>query len=230
MTDDDAEALGVLEARIGHVFEDRQLLRQALNHRSWVAEHPGSKSNERLEFLGDAVLGWAVADMSYRRFGQTPEGQLTDLRKSVVNALALADVARDIGLGDHVRLGRGEAAADGAQKPSILSDAFEAVLGAVYLDGGTEAAYGMVDRLVSPGFPDTIDGLDQLDNKTQLQELAARAGRSAPVYTVSATGPDHAKTFVASVFVDDELLGEGTGRSKKAAEQLAASAACAAFD
>ena len=226
----DADDLGDLEERIGHVFTDRQLLHHALNHRSWVAEHPGSKSNERLEFLGDAVLGWAVADLSYRRFEHTPEGQLTDLRKSVVNALALADVARAIGLGDHVRLGRGEAAAHGAQKPSILSDAFEAVLGAVYLDGGTAAAYAMVDRLVAPGFPDTIEGLDQLDNKTQLQELAARAGRSAPIYTVTSTGPDHAKTFVASVFVDDELLGQGTGRSKKAAEQVAASAACAAFD
>jgi len=182
-----------------------------------------------LEFLGDAVLGWAVADMSYRRFGHIPEGQLTDLRKSVVNALALADVAREIGLGEHVRLGRGEAAADGSQKPSILSDAFEAVLGAVYLDGGTEAAYGMVERLVAPGFPATIEALDQLDNKTQLQERAAHAGRGAPVYAVSATGPDHAKTFLASVFVDGELLGQGTGRSKKAAEQLAASAACAAW-
>jgi ribonuclease III len=201
-----------------------------LNHRSWVAEHPGANSNERLEFLGDAVLGWAVADISYRRFAQTPEGQLTDVRKSVVNALALAGVALQIGLGDHVRLGRGEAAADGAQKPSILSDAFEAVLGAVYLDGGTEAAYDMVARLVAPGFPDTIDALGRLDHKTQLQERAARAGRGAPVYTFESTGPDHAKTFVASVFVDGELLGQGTGRSKKAAEQLAASAACAVLD
>lgn len=183
-----------------------------------------------MEFLGDAVLGWAVADMSYRRFGQTPEGQLTDLRKSVVNALALAKVAREIGLGDHVRLGRGEAAAAGAQKPSILSDAFEALLGAVYLDGGTEAAYRMVDRLVAPGFPLTIDALDQLDHKTHLQERAARAGRGIPTYKVVATGPDHAKTFVASVFVDDVLLGQGTGHSKKSAEQLAASAACATFD
>ena len=183
-----------------------------------------------MEFLGDAVLGWAVADMSYRRFGHTPEGQLTDLRKSVVNALALADVAREIGLGDHVRLGRGEAAAEGAQKPSILSDAFEAVLGAVYLDGGTEAAYDMVARLVAPGLPDTIEELGRLDNKTQLQERAARAGLGAPVYTFATTGPDHAKTFVVSVFVDDVLLGQGTGRSKKAAEQLAASAACALFD
>ena len=152
-----------------------------------------------MEFLGDAVLGWAVADISYRRFEHTPEGQLTDLRKSVVNALALADVAREIDLGPHIRLGRGESAARGSEKPSILSDAFEAVLGAVYLDGGAPAAHAMVDRLVAPGFPATIEGLDQLDNKTQLQELAARAGRGAPIYSVTSTGPDHAKTFVALV-------------------------------
>jgi ribonuclease III len=231
--DDDSgngvDDLGALERRIGHRFTDRAMLEQALNHRSWCAEHPGDPSNERLEFLGDAVLGWAVADISYRRFEHTPEGQLTDLRKSVVNALALAAVATSIELGPHIRLGRGEAAAGGSEKPSILSDAFEAVLGAVYLDGGVEAAHAMVDRLVTPGFPATIEGLDQMDNKTQLQELAARAGRSAPVYTVTSTGPDHAKMFRASVIVDGEVLGEGSGRSKKAAEQVAATQACLAL-
>src|SRR5918993_307779 len=195
VTDEDASGLDALEERIGHRFSDRSLLHRALNHRSWCAEHPGDASNERLEFLGDAVLGWAVADISYRRFEHTPEGQLTDLRKSVVNALALADVARQIGLGSHIRLGRGESAAGGSEKPSILSDAFEAVLGAVYLDGGAAAAHAMVDRLVAPGFPSSIEGLDQMDNKTQLQELAARSGRGAPTYVVTSTGPDHAKTF-----------------------------------
>jgi ribonuclease III len=225
----DFSDLGALEERIGHRFTDRALLHRALNHRSWCAEHPGDESNERLEFLGDAVLGWAVADISYRRFQDTPEGQLTDLRKSVVNALALADVAREIDLGSHIRLGRGESAARGSEKPSILSDAFEAVLGAVYLDGGAPAAHAMVDRLVAPGFPATIEGLDQMDNKTQLQELAARAGRGAPTYSVTSSGPDHAKTFVALVVVDGEVLGEGSGRSKKAAEQVAATQACLAL-
>jgi ribonuclease-3 len=215
-----------LEAELGYVFVDRALLDRALNHRSWCAEHPEADSNERLEFLGDAVLGWAVADISYRRFEHTPEGQLTDLRKSVVNAIALARVARTIDLGAYVRLGRGEAGAGGAEKPSILSDAFEAVLGAVYLDGGTGAAHALVERLVAPGLPDTIEGLDQLDNKTQLQELTARAGRGAPVYSVSSSGPDHAKTFSAAVIVDGEVVGRGTGRSKKAAEQVAATQAC----
>jgi ribonuclease III len=225
----DFNDLGELEERIGHRFTDRALLHRALNHRSWCAEHPGDQSNERLEFLGDAVLGWAVADISYRRFDRTPEGQLTELRKSVVNALALADVARRIDLGPHIRLGRGESAARGSEKPSILSDAFEAVLGAVYLDGGAPAAHAMVDRLVAPGFPATIEALDQLDNKTQLQELAARAGRGAPTYRVTSSGPDHAKTFMAMVLVDGEILGEGYGRSKKAAEQVAATQACLAL-
>ncbi len=216
----------MLEERIGYRFDDRSLLDRALNHRSWCAEQPDTDSNERLEFLGDAVLGWAVADITYRRFEHTPEGQLTDLRKSVVNAVALAAVAREIDLGPHIRLGRGEAAAGGAEKPSILSDAFEAVLGAVYLDGGTAAAHALVAALITTRLPATLDGLDQLDNKTYLQELSARAGRGAPEYVVTSTGPDHAKSFVARVLVDGDVLGEGAGRSKKAAEQAAATAAC----
>lgn len=221
-------ALADLADRIGHHFADWQLLERALAHRSWCAEQPGAISNERLEFLGDAVLGWAIADIVYHRYA-VAEGQLTDLRKSVVNANALAEVARTIGLGDHIRLGRGEAAADGADKPSILSDAFEAVLAAVYLDGGAAAAFGMVERLVVPRMPDSIETFGQFDQKTQLQEVAARQGRGVPVYEVSSTGPDHAKTFVATVLVDGEVLGTGTGRSKKAAEQLAATEACLAL-
>ncbi len=222
-------ALADLADRIGHHFGDWQLLERALAHRSWCAEQAGAVSNERLEFLGDAVLGWAIADIVYHRYA-VAEGQLTDLRKSVVNANALAEVARTIGLGDHILLGRGEAAADGADKPSILSDAFEAVLGAVYLDGGPAAAFRMVERLVVPRMPDSIETFGQFDQKTQLQELAAQQGRSAPVYDVSSTGPDHAKTFVATVLIDGDVLGVGSGRSKKAAEQLAATEACLALE
>lgn len=227
---DDLPAAGLAELaeRIGHDFVDWDLLQRALAHRSWCAETPGAVSNERLEFLGDAVLGWAIADIAFHRY-QVPEGQLTDLRKSVVNAIALAEVAQSIGLGDHVLLGRGEAAAGGADKPSILSDAFEAVLGAVYLDGGAAAAFAMVERLVVPRMPDTADALGQFDQKTLLQEMSARLGRSAPVYEVTSHGPDHAKTFHARVMVDGEVLGVGTGRSKKAAEQLAATEACLAL-
>jgi ribonuclease-3 len=217
--------LDALCERIGHRFTDLSLLERALAHRSWCAETPGASSNERLEFLGDAVLGWAIADIVYHRY-DVAEGQLTDLRKSVVNAIALAEVAQDLDLGPHILLGRGESAAGGADKPSILSDAFEAVLGAVYIDGGPAAAYGMVERLVVPRMPDTADSLDQFDQKTQLQELSARAGRGAPVYDVTSRGPDHAKSFHAVVRIDGEVVGEGDGRSKKAAEQVAAAQAC----
>ncbi len=220
--------LAALSERIGHRFGDWALLEQAMAHRSWCAETPGTISNERLEFLGDAVLGWAIADSVYRRYS-VAEGQLTDLRKSVVNAIALAEVAREIGLGEHVRLGRGEAAAGGADKPSILSDTFEAMLGAVYLDGGPDAAFALVERLVVAKMPDSADAMGQFDRKTQLQELSARLGRRAPVYEISSHGPDHAKTFHARVLVDGEVLGVGTGRSKKAAEQLAATEACLAL-
>jgi ribonuclease-3 len=224
----DTDDLTVLAERIGHRFSDLGLLHRALAHRSWCAETPGAESNERLEFLGDAVLGWAIADLAYHRY-QVAEGQLTDLRKSVVNAIALAEVAQEIGLGPYILLGRGEAAAGGADKPSILSDVFEAVLAAVYLDGGADAAFAMVERLVLPRMPDTADALDQFDQKTQLQELSARAGRGAPVYEVTARGPDHAKSFTARVLIDGQVVGEGEGRSKKAAEQVAAARACLAL-
>jgi ribonuclease III len=223
-----AAGLSELAERIGHRFADWSLLERSLAHRSWCAETPGAVSNERLEFLGDAVLGWAIADIVYHRY-PVAEGQLTDLRKSVVNAIALAEVAQSVGLGDHILLGRGEAAAGGADKPSILSDALEAVLGAVYLDGGADAAFAMVERLVVTRMPDSADSIGQFDRKTQLQELTARLGMGAPVYEVSSHGPDHAKTFHARVLVDGEVLGVGTGRSKKAAEQLAATEACIAL-
>jgi len=231
MTDhrDDSGELDSLAATIGHSFADRSLLRRALAHRSWCAETAGAESNERLEFLGDAVLGWAVAGIVFQRFDELPEGQMTDLRKSVVNAGTLAEIAREMDLGRHLLLGRGEAAAGGADKASILSDAFEAVLGAVYLDGGADSAYRMVERLVEPRIPDNIGALSQLDYKTRLQELSARSGCGAPVYEVSSTGPDHERSFRALALVDGKVLGEGAGRSKKAAEQVAATQACLAL-
>jgi ribonuclease-3 len=214
--------LDELAARVGHRFADPMLLRRALAHRSWCAENDGEESNERLEFLGDAVLGWVVADLAYTRFVDVPEGHLTDLRKAVVNSIALAALAEELGLGAHLLLGKGEAAAGGAEKPSILADAFEAVLGAVYLDGGTDAAYAFVERFVGPRMMSSIDRLDRLDHKTALQERCAASGRGAPIYEITAVGPDHAKVFTARVVVDGRSVGEGTGRSKKAAEQVAA--------
>ena len=143
-------------------------------HRSWCAEHPGTVSNERLEFLGDAILGWVVADLAFRRFSDLPEGALTGVRKGVVNALALADVAEDLGLGSFLLLGRGEDAAGGREKPSILSDALEAVFGAVYVDGGPDVAYGVIERLIGPRLAETAAHLDHLDHKSRLQEAVGR--------------------------------------------------------
>jgi ribonuclease-3 len=208
--------------RIGHGFRDPTLLDRALSHRSWCAEHGDAESNERLEFLGDAVLGWAIADISFHRYGDVAEGRLTDLRKSVVNAAALAEVAEELRLGDHVKLGRGEEAAGGAAKTSILSDALEAVIGAVYLDGGSDAAFRFVDRHVATRLDDSIADETHRDWKTELQELCARRALGAPVYSTTDSGPDHAKVFTATVEVDRTSCGSGDGRSKKAAEQVAA--------
>jgi len=214
--------LGALEQRLGYTFDDQTLLRRAMSHRSWVAESDEVISNERLEFLGDAVLGWVIADLVYRRFADLAEGALTDLRKSVVNATALAEVAVEMRLGDHLLLGRGEDAAGGRQKVSILSDAIEAVFGAVYLDGGSAAAFDLIERLFLSRLEDAVGTLDRLDFKSTLQELTAQRGLESPDYDVSSTGPDHDKSFTARVLVGGELVGEGTGRSKKAAEQAAA--------
>ena len=199
-------------------------------HRSWCAEVAGGElSNERLEFLGDAVLGWVVADLAYRQYTDLPEGKLTDLRKSVVNASALAEVAISLDLGSYLLLGRGESTAGGRLKPSILSDAFEAVLGAIYIDAGVTAAYEFVERVIGERLRTAIDRLDRLDHKTLLQELAVRQFDAAPVYVLSEEGPDHAKIFTASVLVAGTVWGAGTGRSKKLAEQEAASMACSAL-
>jgi ribonuclease III len=182
----------------------------------------GQPSNERLEFLGDAVLGWVVADLAYRNHTELAEGKLTDLRKSVVNASALAEVAIEIGLGQCLLLGKGEDAAGGRSKPSILSDAFEALLGAVYVDGGPDAAFALIDRLLAERMAFAAQRLDRLDYKTVLQELTARVHDTAPVYVISDTGPDHDKRFFATVIVAGMTVGQGEGRSKKTAEQAAA--------
>ncbi|MEO7398250.1 MAG: ribonuclease III [Ilumatobacteraceae bacterium] len=217
-----------LSARLGHDFRDLTLLRTAMAHRSWCAEVAGDEqSNERLEFLGDAVLGWAVADMVYRQFSDLPEGKLTDLRKSVVNAAALAEVASALDIGPCLLLGRGEAAAGGSSKPSILSDAFEAVLGAIYLDAGATAAHEFVERVIGERLRLALDQLDSLDYKTLLQELAVRQFDTAPVYVLAEEGPDHDKLFTATVLVAGQVWGNGQGKSKKLAEQAAAAMASA---
>lgn len=227
MPADPTDTVGHLESRLGYRFSDRALLDRALSHRSWCAENGGVPSNERLEFLGDAVLGWAIADLAFHRFTDVPEGRLTDLRKSVVNATALALIASEIGIGPHLKLGKGEAASGGASRPSILSDAFEAVLAAIYLDGGAEPAFSLVERFVAPHMAQTVDGQIIHDHKTELQELCARRGKPAPEYVLSSVGPDHDRTFTADVMIGGRSVGTGDGGSKKAAEQAAAAAACA---
>jgi ribonuclease-3 len=210
---------------VGHSFNDLSLLRAALVHRSWHAEHGGDVTNERLEFLGDAVLGWVVADLAFHRLAQDPEGKLTDLRRSVVNMNALSDLARAKGIGEFLLLGRGEDAAGGRDKSSILADAFEAIIGAVYLDAGFDAAFAYVRAHLEASIEEAIPNLDKFDTKTRLQELCARSGRQAPVYSVDGEGPDHERIFTARVLINQREWGTGVGRTKKAAEQLAASAA-----
>jgi ribonuclease-3 len=214
--------LAGLSHRLGHDFSDLSLLRQAMRHRSWCSEHPGQESNERLEFLGDAVLGWVVADLVYREHLDSHEGRLTDLRKSVVNASALAEIAAAIDIGSCLMLGKGEDAAGGRSKPSILSDALEAALGAVYLDGGSEAAYDLIVRLLGERLTSVASVPPYTDYKTMLQELSARRYDTAPVYVLREEGPDHAKRFFATVLVAGDAVGVGEGSSKKQAEQSAA--------
>jgi len=208
--------------RLGHVFSRPELLREALLHRSWQAEHGEPVSNERLEFLGDAVLGWVVADIAFHMMSDMPEGKLTDLRRSVVNMHALADIAREIGIGEFIMLGRGEAASGGHDKESILSDTLEALFGAVYLDAGPAAAFDLVRRIMMPAIVEAVPHLEMFDAKTRLQELCAQLGLGAPEYVTTGEGPDHERVFTAHVRVAGIDHAPGKGRTKKAAEQVAA--------
>jgi ribonuclease III len=214
--------LADLRRRIGYDFRDEALLVRALTHRSWCAEHPGDESNERLEFLGDAILGFVIADVAYHRHVDMAEGKLTDLRKAVVNATSLAAAAQKISLGSELFLGKGELCAGGREKTSILSDALEAVIGAMYVDGGMESARKFILFLLDDELKDSVLHLDELDQKTSLQELLARLGLPAPHYKITESGPDHQKAFFAEVIVHDEVVGKGEGRSKKLAEMAAA--------
>jgi ribonuclease III len=211
-----------LEKSLGWGFGDAEHLRAALVHRSHCAEHPETTSNERMEFLGDAVLGLVVTVFVFHEYPDLPEGELAKLRASVVNAEALADVARQVGLGPALELGKGEDASGGRDKPSILADTMEAVIAAVYLDGGWEAAHDLVLRLLGDRIRDGAAGPGGHDFKTRLQELAARRFDQLPRYQVRAEGPDHSKRFFASVRINGEMRGEGEGSSKKQAEQAAA--------
>jgi ribonuclease-3 len=221
-----------LTAALGADLPD-ELLTLALTHRSYAYEHGGLPTNERLEFLGDAVLGLTVTDELFHRHPDRSEGDLAKLRASVVNTQALADVARqltDHGLGAYLLLGRGEENTGGADKSSILADTMESLLGAIYLHHGIGTVREVILRL----FGNLLDAAPTLgaglDWKTSLQELTAARGLGVPSYVVSSTGPDHDKEFTATVIVMDTEYGEGIGRSKKEAEQKAAAAAWTALD
>jgi ribonuclease III len=209
-------------ADLGVCDLDPDLLHRALTHRSFAYENGGLPTNERLEFLGDSVLGVVVTEALYRAHPDLSEGRLAKLRAAVVNARALAEVARTLGLGSHILLGRGEESTGGRNKASILSDTVEAVIGAIYLDRGFVVAGEVVHRLFDPLMTAAADLGAGLDWKTSLQELAADLGLGVPEYILEDSGPDHEKTFVAQVRVGDSVYGHGTGRSKKEAEQQAA--------
>ena len=222
------EGAAKLMDRFGHRFNDPALLELALTHRSWCAEHSGSSSNERLEFLGDAVLSLVVTQRLYERFGDWTEGDLAKARASLVNASTLAEVGRSVGLGEQLRLGRGEDSSGGRGKPSILADALEAVIGAIYLDRGVSAADEAVGRLLGDRLDAVASSPGHADFKTRLQELAARLGFSPPSYDVTTSGPAHERLFRAEVRAGDSF-GVGTGTTKKDAEQNAAEIAYAAL-
>ncbi|MET0642154.1 MAG: ribonuclease III [Jiangellaceae bacterium] len=217
-----------LKARLG-LPVDSQLLERALTHRSYAYENGGLPTNERLEFLGDSVLGLVVTDALFHRHPELSEGQLAKLRAAVVNMRALADVGRALELGRYVRLGRGEEATGGRDKSSILADTVEALIGAVYLDSGLDAASTLVHNLVDDLIVASATLGAGLDWKTSLQELTSQAMLGVPEYDVSETGPDHEKLFTAAAIVAGRVQGVGQGRSKKEAEAQAAQAAWSAL-
>jgi len=229
----DSGAPGVedrLAERIGYRFADPTLLDQAMAHRSWCAEQEGRTSNERLEFLGDAVLGLVVAEYTYRNHPELSDGMMSKVRASVVNTKVLAEVALDLGVDEYLRLGRGEDSPGGRAKDSILADATEAVIGAVYLDGGLAEADRLVLSLLRGRIEAAVGEPGVSDHKSRLQEQSVHLGRGVPRYEVEGFGPDHARRYLATVYVAGQRLGAGEGRSKKDAEQVAAQVACGSLE
>ncbi|MEO8212894.1 MAG: ribonuclease III [Myxococcales bacterium] len=229
MNDPGSRPYGRLEQQLGHDFSNQTFCETALTHKSWLNEspHSGRTDNERLEFLGDAVLNLAVSDMLMRRFPDRAEGDLSKTRAVIVNEAGLCNAAERLDLGQWIFLGRGEEQAGGRRRPSILADAFEALMGAVYLDGGFSAAMGVVRRLLTGAIEDSEQGL-RLDFKSRLQERAQALLQLAPQYTVvGQEGPDHDKTFWVAIALGAEEYGRASGKSKKEAEQSAASLALA---
>lgn len=217
--------LAVLQERIGYHFTDIALLEEAMTHRSYLNEACGRpiRDNERLEFFGDAVLSLFISRRLFTDFPEKREGELSRLRSSMVDEQGLARMAAEYGIGDFLRLGKGETLTGGRGKPSILADAYEALLAAVYLDGGDDAVLPLIERHYSL-FVVSGGGISSgRDSKTELQELLQARGSAMPRYSVTgSSGPDHARIFTVALYLGDEIVGEGSGRSKKEAEQNAA--------
>ena len=217
-----------LEKKLNYTFRDRKLLSEALSHSSYANEHrsAGLKSNERLEFLGDSVLGFVTAEFLFTQHPDLPEGDLTRIRAALVCEQSLYEVARKLELGKYLKLGRGEEAGGGRERTSILADATEAVFAAVYLDGGIGAASQLIHRVLLDAEKEEAVEERRKDYKTALQELIQRTpGRTITYQLVEETGPDHCRVFVMEVSVDGQVSGRGEGRSKKEAGQAAAKAA-----
>ena len=214
-----------LEERLGYTFQNKALLKGAMYHSSYANEHRGSdiQSNERLEFLGDAVLGLVVGEHLFRTHPDAPEGDLTRMRAALVCEESLHEVAQSLGLGQYLKLGRGEESGGGRRRPSILADATESVFAAVYLDGGMEAARSLIHRVLLDENREEAVERRRKDYKTVLQEMVQRKSNQVLRYElVGSAGPDHAKVFTACVTLNGQVIGLGTGHSKKEAEQAAA--------
>jgi ribonuclease III len=229
MTEERDQLLLELQTRLSYVFCDTRLLEQALTHRSFVHENPDREghNNERMEFLGDAILGFLVSDMLVRSHVEFTEGQLSRLRASLVNERSLSAIARMIDLGLYIHLGRGEEGSGGRMKPSILSDALEAVVAAIYLDGGLPALTTWFNAFLAPLMENNTERFRLADYKTVFQQVAQKEFRGLPTYhLIGESGPDHFKLFQVRMTVGD-MVTEGTGRTKKEAEQEAARKALA---
>ena len=198
------------------------MLELALTHRSFSYEAGGIPTNERLEFLGDSVLGLIVTDELYKLFPDLDESRLSPLRSGVVNMKALAQIAKEINLGKYLRIGKGEESTNGREKNSILADTFEAFVGAIYLEHGYLKSAEVISKLINQAIVDATSQGSTLDGKTALQELAASLNLSSPEYEISESGPDHDKSFTAYVVLGSERFPVGSGKSKREAEQVAA--------
>lgn len=210
-----------IEEKLGVSFKDKKLLHTALIHRSYVNESDEQMSNERFEFLGDAVLEFVVTARITEEFATLQEGELTALRSKLVNTISLAGIAQNLGLGESLYLSKGEESGGGRENPALLADTFEAVIGALHLDQGIEACEQIIERFILPNAQPALANLK--DPKSALQELVQRQGNQVPRYKVlSEVGPDHAKTFIVGVYTNDNMISQGMGKSKQEAEQKAA--------